>query len=141
MRPEWTRFLQVALIIYDEEHKLVESLAQRKAIALESQGSYHGPLESTSKSDGPSMSLCQTLIIHKPYRIIAIPTIPIKEFTSFSNERRQVFAILPILAISQTLGESEKPSFNKNLHSRNLAYSQRKKQTKTCKLCVGFLIN
>jgi hypothetical protein len=108
----------------------VESLAQRNAIALESQGSYHGPLESTSKSDGLSMSLCQTLSIHKLYRIIAIPAIPIKEFTSFSNERRQVFATLPILPISQTLGDSEKPSFNK-FTLQKLSLFTKEKQTET----------
>jgi hypothetical protein len=69
---------------------------------------------------------------------------PITEFTPFSNERKQVFAILPIVAISQTLGEREKPSVT-NLQShlalQKLCLFKKKEKADKDKLFVCWSIN
>ena len=58
---------------------------------------YHGAVELKSSNDDPPMSLCQTLTIQKPYRIIAIPTIAIIKFRPFRIDFMQDFTILAIM--------------------------------------------
>lgn len=46
-------------------------------------------------SEGPAC-LCQALNIQRAYKIMAIPTIPIKELITFNKACTQLLAILPI---------------------------------------------
>lgn len=58
---------------------------------------YHGKWGGSKLSEEvPCMSLCQTLIIHKPYRIMVTPTIPITKFTNFNMDCRKLFTSLAI---------------------------------------------